>query len=88
MNETAHSIYEILSKDGFRCFVLKGQGNTLMYPNPFSRTPGDIDLLLCADRNTIDGYLESHFKIGSKNLQHAEFKYMELVWKRIISLHI
>ena len=75
MNEAAHSIYEILSKDGFRCFVLKGQGNTLMYPNPYSRTPGDIDLLLCADRNTIDVYLESHFKIESKNLQHAEFEY-------------
>ena len=75
MNEAAHSIYEILSKDGFRCFVLKGQGNTLMYPNPYSRTPGDIDLLLCADRNTIDIYLESHFKIESKNLQHAEFEY-------------
>mgnify|MGYP002724461134 FL=1 len=75
MNEAAHSIYEILSKDGFRCFVLKGQGNTLMYPNPYSRTPGDIDLLLCADRNTIDVYLESHFKIESKNLQHVEFEY-------------
>ena len=75
MNEAAHSIYEILSKDGFRCFVLKGQGNTLMYPNPYSRTPGDIDLLLCADRNTIDVYLESHFKIESRNLQHAEFEY-------------
>lgn len=75
MNKTAHSIYEILSKDGFRCFALKGQGNTLMYPNPYSRTPGDIDLLLCADRNTIDVYLESHFKIESKNLQHVEFEY-------------
>ncbi len=75
MNEAAHSIYEILSKDGFRCFVLKGQGNTLIYPNPYSRTPGDIDLLLCADRNTIDVYLESHFKIESKNLQHVEFEY-------------
>ena len=75
MNETAHSIYEILSKDGFRCFVLKGQGNTLIYPNSYSRTPGDIDLLLCADRNIIDVYLESHFKIESKNLQHAEFEY-------------
>lgn len=75
MNETAHSIYERLYNDGFRCFVLKGQGNAIMYPNPYSRTPGDIDLLLCADRNTIDVYLESHFKIESKNLQHAEFEY-------------
>ena len=46
-----------------------------MYPNPYSRTPGDVDLLLCADRKTIDSYLESHFNIESKNLQHAEFEY-------------
>lgn len=75
MNEAAHSIYERLSNDGFRCFVLKGQGNAIMYPNPYSRTPGDVDLLLCADRKTIDSYLESHFNIESKNLQHAEFEY-------------
>ena len=75
MNETAHSIYERLSNDGFKCFVLKGQGNAIMYPNPYSRTPGDVDLLLCADRKTIDSYLESHFNIESKNLQHAEFEY-------------
>ena len=29
---------------GFYCVVLKGQGNAMMYPNPYSRTPGDIDL--------------------------------------------
>ena len=46
-----------------------------MYPNPYSRTPGDVDLLLCADRKTIDSYLESHFNIESKNLLHAEFEY-------------
>ena len=75
MNEAAHSIYERLSNDGFRCFVLKGQGNAIMYPNPYSRTPGDVDVLLCADRTTINGYLDSHFEIGTKNLQHAEFEY-------------
>ena len=75
MNEAAHSIYERLSNDGFRCFVLKGQGNAIMYPNPYSRTPGDVDVLLCADRKTINGYLDSHFEIGTKNLQHAEFEY-------------
>lgn len=33
-----------LQKDGFDCCVLKGQGNTLMYPNVYSRMPGDIDV--------------------------------------------
>ena len=32
-----------LHEEGFQCCILKGQGNTVMYPNPYSRTPGDID---------------------------------------------
>ena len=33
----------------------KGQGNALMYPNPYSRTPGDIDVWLNASRERIMG---------------------------------
>ena len=33
-----------LEQSGFACCLLKGQGNALMYPNPSSRTPGDIDM--------------------------------------------
>lgn len=29
---------------GHRSCVLKGQGNAIMYPDPYMRTPGDIDL--------------------------------------------
>ena len=29
---------------GFQCCVLKGQGNAVMYPNPYRRMSGDIDL--------------------------------------------
>jgi hypothetical protein len=28
----------------FDACVLKGQGNALLYPDPLSRTPGDIDI--------------------------------------------
>lgn len=34
---------EKLKTDGFECCILKGQGNNLLYPDPYSRTPGDID---------------------------------------------
>ena len=43
-NKVAAKLYELLENDGFRCCILKGQGNNLMYPNVFSRTPGDIDV--------------------------------------------
>ena len=41
--------YTHLREDGLRCCILKGQGNALMYPNPYSRTPGDIDVWIDAD---------------------------------------
>ena len=37
-------VVKILEKAGFDSCILKGQGNALMYPNPYSRTPGDIDI--------------------------------------------
>lgn len=33
-----------LSAAGFRCCLLKGQGNALMYPDPRMRTSGDVDV--------------------------------------------
>ena len=36
--------FQKLESKGLQCCLLKGQGNALMYPNPDSRTPGDIDV--------------------------------------------
>jgi len=33
-----------LAQQGLRTCLLKGQGNALLYPTPYMRTPGDIDL--------------------------------------------
>lgn len=38
-----------LEHSGFACCLLKGQGNALMYPNPSSRIPGDIDMWVRED---------------------------------------
>lgn len=38
-NVVANKLYSMLREDGLRCCILKGQGNALMYPNPYSRTP-------------------------------------------------
>lgn len=35
LNEAAAHIYSNIKTGGFRCCILKGQGNALMYPNPF-----------------------------------------------------
>jgi len=44
INKKAVQVSEYYEKNGFKNCILKGQGNTLLYPSPFSRSPGDIDI--------------------------------------------
>ncbi len=64
VNTVASKLYSMLREDGLRCCILKGQGNALMYPNPYSRTPGDIDVWVNASREEITEYAKTHFEIG------------------------
>ena len=64
VNAVAGKLYSKFREDGLRCCILKGQGNALMYPNPYSRTPGDIDVWVHASREDITDYAKTHFEIG------------------------
>ena len=44
VNKAVVRLAEELKEKGFGCCILKGQGNNLLYPNVYSRTPGDIDV--------------------------------------------
>ena len=73
VNVVARKLYSMLREDGLRCCVLKGQGNALMYPNPYSRTPGDIDVWVNANRKIIMEYASKKFKLEDDiRLQHVE----------------
>ena len=63
VNGVASKLYSMLRKDGLRCCILKGQGNALMYPNPYSRNPGDIDVWVNASREQITEYAKKHFEL-------------------------
>ena len=63
VNAVAGKLYSKFREDGLRCCILKGQGNALMYPNPYSRTPGDIDVWVNASREKITEYAKCHFKL-------------------------
>lgn len=63
VNMVASKLYSMLRGDGLRCSILKGQGNALMYPNPYSRTSGDIDVWVNASREDITEYAKTHFKL-------------------------
>ena len=73
VNAVASKLFSMLREDGLRCCVLKGQGNALMYPNPYSRTPGDIDVWIDASRERIMEYAQKKFELGDDiRLQHLE----------------
>ena len=73
VNAVAGKLYSKFREDGLRCCILKGQGNALMYPNPYSRTPGDIDVWVNASREQITEYAKKHFKLGDDiRYQHIE----------------
>ena len=63
VNAVASKLYSMLREDGLRCCILKGQGNALMYPNPYSRTPGDIDVWIDASREYLTEYAKRHFNL-------------------------
>ena len=73
VNGVAAKLYSMLREDGLRCCILKGQGNALMYPNAYSRNPGDIDVWVNASREQITEYAKKHFELGDDiRYQHIE----------------
>ena len=73
VNVVAIKLYSMLREDGLRCCILKGQGNALIYPNAYSRNPGDIDVWIDASRERIMEYASKKFELGDDiRLQHLE----------------
>ena len=63
VNGVAAKLYSKFREDGLRCCILKGQGNALMYPNAYSRNPGDIDVWVNASREDITEYAKRNFNL-------------------------
>ena len=63
VNAVAGKLYSKFREDELRCCILKGQGNALMYPNPYSRSPGDIDVWVNASREEITEYAKRHLNL-------------------------
>lgn len=57
----------------YRNCILKGQGNTILYPNPMSRTPGDIDLWVDAPRWDVFRLVRMKFPKAKFKCQHIDF---------------
>lgn len=53
MDRASAYVYNKVCAAGFRCCILKGQGNALLYPHPSSRIPGDVDVWVMANREEL-----------------------------------
>ena len=68
---------------GFANCILKGQGNALLYPDPYMRTPGDIDIYLSGGRRKIMKYVDQVCPNQVMRYHHVDFPVM----KTAIELH-
>ncbi len=57
INQEATRLTELFSKVGRRTAVLKGAANARLYPDPFSRQCGDIDLWIEGGRKSVEKLL-------------------------------
>ena len=62
---------------GFRNCVLKGQGNALLYPDPYMRTSGDIDIYLEGGRRRIMEYVDKVCPNQVMRYHHVDFPVMK-----------
>ena len=81
LNDAVIQVSEWFRKKGFRTCILKGQGNALMYPNPYSRTPGDIDIWVEGGDKRVISFVRSispHEKACYHHIEFPSYKGMEV----------
>lgn len=81
VNECCVRLIERLKKDGFCSCILKGQGNAILYSNPYARTSGDIDVFVMKKeltsikerRKIIIDYVRKILPQTKMRYQHIDF---------------
>lgn len=71
-NKTALKVSQYFEGKGFRSCILKGQGNTLNYPDPYIRTSGDIDIWLEGGREKIVTMVNEQWSGQLERYHHME----------------
>ena len=56
---------------------MKGQGNALLYPDPYMRTPGDIDIYLTGARKRVMQYINNVCPNQVMRYHHVDFPVMK-----------
>ena len=72
MFERTQKASEWFYENGFRNCILKGQANAIMYPDPYLRTSGDIDIWLEGSRDKILEFTTKYYNRPATRL-HVDF---------------
>ena len=86
INRKCVEVQKELQEAGFQCCILKGQGNSLLYPKPYRRMPGDIDVWVKCDgrckmedgRGKIVTWARQHKEVSGCRFHHVEYKEDEI----------
>lgn len=73
VNKRCIEITKLFKDAGFDTCILKGQGNARMYPNPLSRTSGDIDIWTFGERDEITKYVKDRTPNVFEQYHHIDF---------------
>lgn len=72
LDAKAAELTRIFADDGFKSCILKGQGVAKLYPHPYRRQCGDIDIWVEGGREKILAYLKGKYKIGAPVIHHVD----------------
>lgn len=68
MNATAAQLTQMFEEKGRKTVILKGQANALLYPDPYLRQAGDIDILLEGGRSSVINLLNEMNLVEKKDI--------------------
>ena len=71
-NKTAVEVSDFFRAQRFRTCILKGQGNTLNYPNPYIRMSGDIDIWVEGGTEVVLPYVRRNFSCSKACYHHVD----------------
>ena len=75
LNRQAVEIIQHLNDLGYESCILKGQGIATYYPNPASRTPGDIDVWIQGDADNVIKLFSSMKDIDDITYLHINYHF-------------
>lgn len=79
LNTKCKELIELFQENGFQSCILKGQGNSLMYPEPLLRMPGDIDIWVKGSREEILSFCRSKYESSDVRCHHIQLP----IWNNV-----